>query len=150
MRLLGRLGLRGAEAVFIAGGARIVEPTDLILGPGCFINQEAFIDRGPVTLGRNVYIGPRAVLITAKHGVGGPDQRAGDGGPAPIHVGSGTWIGANATILPGVTIGPGCMIAAGAVVTKDCGADGLYAGVPARRIKDLPVRSAEATVSKER
>ena len=39
--------------------------------------------------------------------------------------------------MPGVTIGEGCIVAAGAVVTKDCESHGLYAGVPARRIRDL-------------
>ena len=49
----------------------------------------------------------------------------------------GCWICAGCTILPGVTIGEGCVIAAGSVVNKDCAPDGLYAGVPAKRIKDL-------------
>jgi maltose O-acetyltransferase len=40
-------------------------------------------------------------------------------------------------VLPGVTIGAGCAVAAGAVVTADCEPDGLYAGVPARRVRDL-------------
>jgi maltose O-acetyltransferase len=39
--------------------------------------------------------------------------------------------------MPGVTIGDGCTIASGAVVTRDCEPDGMYAGVPARRVKDL-------------
>ncbi|WP_408003863.1 LbetaH domain-containing protein [Puerhibacterium puerhi] len=39
--------------------------------------------------------------------------------------------------MPGVTIGRGCIIAAGSVVTSDCQPDGLYAGVPAARKKDL-------------
>ncbi|WP_372495087.1 acyltransferase [Nocardioides pinisoli] len=51
---------------------------------------------------------------------------------------NGAWIGAAVTVLPGVTIGPGCVVAAGSVVTADCQANGLYAGVPARRIRDLP------------
>lgn len=138
MSLLGRAGLENADQVIIVGGARIVAPADLRIGPGSIINEEVFIDRGPVTLGRNVYIGPRAVIITAHHSIGGPEQRAGDGAPAPVTVGDGTWIGANATILPNVTIGSGCIIAAGAVVTKNCEPNGVYAGVPARRIKDLP------------
>lgn len=49
----------------------------------------------------------------------------------------GCWLGGNVTVLPGVTIGRGCVIAAGAVVTKSCDPNGLYAGVPARRIRDL-------------
>lgn len=41
------------------------------------------------------------------------------------------------TILPGVIINDGCIVAAGAVVNKDCEANSLYAGVPARKIKEL-------------
>ena len=55
-----------------------------------------------------------------------------------IHIGKGCWIGANALIRPGVDIAAGRVIAAGAVVVKNCDANGLYAGVPARRVKDLP------------
>ncbi|MFP3472904.1 sugar O-acetyltransferase, partial [Micrococcus sp. SIMBA_144] len=73
------------------------------MGAGSFINDSAFIDRGPVVLGKNVYIGPRAVLITARHSVGSADPRAGQGAPAAVTVGAGSWIGANATVLPGVT-----------------------------------------------
>nr|WP_281276226.1 DapH/DapD/GlmU-related protein [Flexivirga caeni] len=47
------------------------------------------------------------------------------------------WIGANATILPGVTIGDGAVVAAGAVVTKDVPARTVVGGVPARRIRDI-------------
>ena len=46
--------------------------------------------------------------------------------------------------MPGVTVGSGCIIAAGAVLTADCSPDGIYAGVPAKRIKDLaPSRTPE-------
>ena len=77
------------------------------------------------------------MIITAKHSLGGPELRAGDGGPEPVVIGDGTWIGAGAIILPGLTVGAGCIVAAGAVVTKDCTPNGLYAGVSARRIRDL-------------
>ena len=49
----------------------------------------------------------------------------------------GTWIGANAIVLPGVRIGEGCVIAAGSVVVNDCEDNSLYAGVPARFIRKL-------------
>lgn len=61
----------------------------------------------------------------------------GEGYTFPTLIKDGCWVGANVTIIPGVTIGEGCIIAAGAVVTKNCEPDGLYAGVPAKRIKDL-------------
>ncbi|WP_081304961.1 acyltransferase [Micrococcus luteus] len=135
--LLSRLGLRVAGTAWFSAGVRVLDPENLTVGEGAFLNREVYIDNGPVTLGRNVYMGPRSMVITAKHSLGGPDLRAGDGGPEPVAVGDGTWIGAGAIILPGLTVGPGCIVAAGAVVTKDCAPHGLYAGVPARRIRDL-------------
>ncbi|PZU62885.1 DapH/DapD/GlmU-related protein [Sphingobium sp.] len=54
---------------------------------------------------------------------------------------NGCWIGLGVTILPGIVIGEGCVIAAGSVVNKNCEKNGLYAGVPAKRVKDLPVLS---------
>ncbi len=57
--------------------------------------------------------------------------------PAPIVVGKNVWIGANATVLPGVTIGDGSIIAAGAVVTKDVPTNVIVGGVPAKIIKNI-------------
>lgn len=61
----------------------------------------------------------------------------GGGKVGKIIVESGCWIGANVTILPGVTIGHGCIVGAGSLVTKDCMPNGLYVGSPAKRIRDL-------------
>jgi maltose O-acetyltransferase len=55
----------------------------------------------------------------------------------PVTVGDGCWLGACCIILPGVAIASGCIIAAGAVVSKSTEENGLYAGVPARRIRSL-------------
>lgn len=57
---------------------------------------------------------------------------------APVRIEDGAWIGANCTILPGVTIGRDCMVGAGSVVAKDTDALCLYAGNPCRKIKELP------------
>jgi maltose O-acetyltransferase len=53
----------------------------------------------------------------------------------PVRVSDRCWLGARATILPGVTIGEGTIIGAGAVVTKDCKPGAVYVGVPARRLR---------------
>lgn len=105
---------------------------------GAFINHNTFINCDEkVTIGNNVYIAFDVLITTNSHEVGNPTQRAQGTRRLPIAIGDGSWIGARATILPGVSIGEGCIIAAGAVVVKNCEANGLYAGVPAKRIKDL-------------
>jgi acetyltransferase-like isoleucine patch superfamily enzyme len=55
-----------------------------------------------------------------------------------VRIRSGAWIGARATILPGVTVGAGTIVAAGAVVAKSTPDNVLVAGVPARFVKNLP------------
>ena len=57
--------------------------------------------------------------------------------PAPIHIGKRVWIGSNATILPGVTIGDGAIVAAGAVVTKDVPENTIVSGVPAKVMRTI-------------
>lgn len=76
-------------------------------------------------------------VICVSHEIGGSDYRAGIRNDHPVRIGSGCWIGANVTVLPGVNIGNGCVIAAGSVVAMDCEPDCLYAGVPARIKKKL-------------
>ncbi|GGH87258.1 hypothetical protein GCM10007362_48960 [Saccharibacillus endophyticus] len=56
---------------------------------------------------------------------------------APVVIGQNVWIGSNATLLPGVTIGDHAVVAAGAVVTKDVPQDAVVAGVPAKFIKTI-------------
>lgn len=57
--------------------------------------------------------------------------------PAPVHIKRNAWIGANATILPGVTIGENAGVAAGAVVNKDVPDNAIVGGIPARIIKTI-------------
>lgn len=129
---------------WISAEVSMARADEVSMGPGCFLNEGVFLDR-QVHLGRNVYIGPRAMIITAAHAVGGSELRAALGGPQPVSVGDGTWIGAGAILLPGITVGEGCVIGAGAVVTRSCAPNGLYAGVPAQRLKDLPIDSEVAS-----
>lgn len=57
--------------------------------------------------------------------------------PKPVKIGKNVWVGAHATILPGVMVGDNAVIAAGAVVTKDVPANAVVAGVPAKVIKTI-------------
>lgn len=108
---------------------------------GAFINNHVTFQNGnsnsKVVIGRNVSIAPNVLFETVTHKIEGKDKRAGELVYASIIVEDGTWIGCNATILPGVKIGKGCVIGAGAVVVKDTDSNGVYVGVPARRIRDI-------------
>lgn len=113
------------------------------IGDNCFLNNFCKLYShntldSSIEIGNNVVVGMNVVFCTHTHDVENQESRAGRSTKlAPIKVGCGSWIGANALILSGVTIGSGCVIAAGAVVISDCISNGLYGGVPARLIKAL-------------
>lgn len=93
-----------------------------------FINQNCtFLDYAGIRLGERVMVGPRATFITVGHPVD-PEERRGWLSGAPIDVAENVWIGAGATILPGVSIGRDAVIAAGAVVTDDVPPASLVTG----------------------
>lgn len=142
-RILLTLGLPHVKDSLIASDVTIVSPQDFTAGSGCVINTGVYID-GEVTLGTRVFLAPRTIIITADHTIGDEHARAGDGARSPVTIGDGCWLGAGSIILPGVTIGAGCIIGAGAVVNRNCEPNGVYVGVPARRIKDLPIGHSEA------
>lgn len=113
-------------------------PGRLYIGNNTYCNCGCFFELGDdIIIGNNVCVAMNVHFINSTHHIGGHDMRGGVGYTNRIKVMDGCWICAGCTILPGVTIGEGCVIAAGSVVNKDCAPDGLYAGVPAKRIKDL-------------
>lgn len=110
---------------------------NLTIGKRVFINAGCkFQDQGGLTIGNDTLIGHNTVIATLNHDID-PDHR-GDLIPAPVKIGNKVWIGANATILPGITIGNGAIIAAGAVITKNVPDNAIVAGVPAKIIKNIP------------
>jgi maltose O-acetyltransferase len=110
--------------------------TKLKVGKGTVINSDCHFGNDDwVEIGDYAGVAMNVTFLTAGHEVGSRECRAGQVTLAPIVVGHGAWIGANAVILPGVTIGDGCVIGAGSIVRSDCEPDGLYAGIPAKRIE---------------
>ncbi len=110
------------------------DPDDLqnFQSPGVYWNNGL----ARIVVGRGTAIGPNVGLITANHDPADPDRHL--PGEA-IVLGEHCWIGMNATILPGVTLGPYTTVGAGAVVTKSFpGGHCVIAGNPARVIRDLP------------
>lgn len=90
------------------------------------------MDRGGITIGDDAFIAPHVQLITENHGIA-PDRRRYITS-RPIVIGKNVWIGAGATVLPGVTVGDNAVIGAGSVVTKNVEADTVVAGNPAKPI----------------
>ena len=112
--------------------------SDVSIGADTWVAHRCYFDsRARIEIGRSCDLGMEVMLCTSEHEPGTHERRAGRFAPEPIVVGDGVYIGTRATVLAGVTIGDGCVIAAGAVVADSCEPDGLYAGVPAKRVKDL-------------
>ena len=86
-----------------------------------------------------MYLGHEVSIITSSHEIGPTERRAYGSVAEPVVIEPGAWIGARATLLPGVTIGKGAIVGAGAVVTRSVEADTLVAGVPARMLRRLDV-----------
>ena len=109
---------------------------NITVGKNVFINTGCrFQDQGGIRIGDHVLIGHNVVLATLNHDFA-PYNRA-TMHPAPIHIEDRVWIGANATVVPGVIIGENSIVAAGAVVTKDVPPNTIVGGVPAKVLKRI-------------
>lgn len=101
---------------------------NLDLAERVFINQNCtFLDYAGIRIGERVMIGPKVTFITSGHPVDPEERRLYLTG-APIDVAENVWIGAGATILPGVSIGRDAVVAAGAVVADDVPPASLVTG----------------------
>lgn len=106
------------------------------IGKNVFINHACTcLDMGGISIEDHVLIGPKVNLITENHPLDPSDRRTLI--CKPIVIKRNAWIGAGATILPGVTIGENAVVAAGAVVSKDVADNIIVSGVPARFLKHI-------------
>ncbi|PSC67235.1 maltose O-acetyltransferase [Micractinium conductrix] len=112
----------------------------ITVGKGFYANFNCvFLDCGPVKIGDNVLLGPAVQIYPVGHHVD-PAERAGVEGlefAKAVTIGDNVWIGGNAVLMPGVTIGEGSTVAAGAVVTRDVEPYVVVAGSPAKVIRRL-------------
>lgn len=94
---------------------------------------------GPVCIGNHVNLAQGITVTALNHNFEDSSKRIDEQGVStkPVVIGDDVWIGTNAVILPGVTIGSHCVVAAGAVVTKDIPDHTLVGGVPAKVIKNI-------------
>ena len=94
---------------------------------------------GPVDIGSHVNLAQGITVTALNHNFDDTNKRIDEQGVStnPVTIEDDVWIGANAVILPGVTIGEHCVVAAGSVVTKDVPPHSLVAGVPAKVMKQI-------------
>lgn len=123
------------------GTAEVSEYTRLIGNPRITIGDNFYVNvgchfLGEIEIGADVAIGPKVVFWGRDHGIElGKTMRAQGHFDAKISVGDDVWIGANVTVLKGVTLSSGCVVGAGSVVTKDVPSNAIVAGNPAKVIK---------------
>lgn len=111
---------------------------NITFGKNVFLNSGCkFQDQGGIEIGDNCLIGHNAVLATANHAIDPHENRKLN--YAPIKICNNVWLGANVTVLQGVTIGEWSVVAAGAVVTKDVAPYTIVGGIPAKFIKKVEV-----------
>ena len=109
---------------------------NITIGKDVFINSGChFQDQGGIEIGDGALIGHNVVLATINHDLNPKENRKNH--YAPIKISAHVWIGSNATVVPGVTIGDYAVVAAGAVVTREVPAMTVVGGVPARVLKTI-------------
>ena len=118
------------------------------IGKDVLVNYNCtFLDTARITIGDHTKIGPDCHLVTADHPRDHMERRTHKVRGLPITIGVDCWLGANVTVLPGVTIGDRSIIGAGSVVTHDVPSDSIYAGNPAHPIVCSAVREVSDTKS---
>lgn len=112
--------------------------SNITIGNNFYTNHNCTIlDGAKVTFSDNVFIAPNVVFSTAGHAIDAGQRAKGLEIALPITVGDNVWIGANISVLPGVSIGSNTIIGAGSVVNKDIPDGVIAAGVPCRVIRRI-------------
>jgi acetyltransferase-like isoleucine patch superfamily enzyme len=144
----------GAGTV-IGEGTVLINTANIDIGAGCLLQDRVYIragvqgsvilddgaalnsfvqvyGHGGVRIGKSTQIGPGTIITTTGHDYRATDLALNN---APIDIGERVWIGANCSILPGVSIGDRAVVGAGAVVTSDIPGNCVAVGVPARIVR---------------
>lgn len=98
------------------------------------------VDDGHIYVGNNVMFAPNVTIATATHPIQPKLREQGIQYNVDVHIGNNVWIGAGATVLPGVTIGDNSVIGAGSLVTKDIPSGVVAVGNPCRVIREIGER----------
>jgi len=134
VKISGKCTLWGRFTIRPIGGAKNIE-----IGDGTFINTNVRFGapKDPVSIGKNVNIGPSVMFETVNHNLQYEEGCGRKAFSKPIVIDDEVWLGAGVIITQGVTVGKGAVVAAGAVVSKDVPEYTLVGGIPAKTIRPL-------------
>ena len=137
-QIIRKLLLNSSKATFIQPPFYCDYGYNIKAGKGVFFNFNCtLLDLASIEIGDKTMIGPNVQIYTAVHPTNADERATLVEKGQPVIIGKNVWIGGNATICPGVTIGDKSIIGAGSVVTKDIPANVMAAGNPCKVIKDL-------------
>jgi maltose O-acetyltransferase len=134
-----RLIASAGQNLRASSNVRLNNPGMVSIGNDCYLGSgvQLYPWNAPIVIGNHVLIAAGVRMITRKHGFEDVERPISAQGyvNAPITIEDDVWIGFQAIILPGVTIGKGSIVGAGAVVSKDVEPQTIVGGVPARPIR---------------
>ena len=126
--------MKMANTAVLYGGFEIRAPWRIEIGEGSVIGDESKLDgRNGLIIGNNVNFSTGVWIWTEQHDLNDSDFLSNNKGGTVV-IGNRAWVSSRSTILPRVNVGEGCVIAAGAVISKDCEAFCIYGGVPGKKI----------------
>lgn len=130
-------GARIGSGLVLKNNVTIKSPWNLKVGDNCWIGENVWIDNlDKVSIGSNVCISQGALLLTGNHDY---KQSSMPYRNAPIKIEDGAWIGANTTVCAGVTVHENAILTVGSMTSKDLEANGIYQGVPAKKIRERSI-----------
>jgi len=137
VRVLRLFGAKIGRGAYLKPGLKIKFPWYLSIGDNCWLGEDAWLDNlTHVTIGSNVCISQGAYLCTGNHDWTTRNMKL---FAQPIVLRDGSWVGARATLCPGTSLGTGAIVTAGSVASGAIPAYQIWAGNPARRVRDRNV-----------
>lgn len=137
--LLRAFGAKIGKGLVIKNNVIIKSPWYLVVGDDCWLGEGCWIDNlDKVIIGSNVCISQGAMLLTGNHDytISSMPYRNG-----PVNIGNGAWIGARATVCPGVIVQENAILTVGSIATKDMMANSIYQGNPAKKIRERIIKA---------
>lgn len=140
------LGFKISANSKLGRGVFVQDYGKLWVGHKSVVNNQVYFDSSyGITIGNGCDIGFKSCLITSTHTLESDfqnDRPLDESLCGPIVIEDFVWVGANVTILPGVTVKHGAVIGACSLVTKDVEENSVVVGIPAQKVKSLKQRQS--------